>query len=54
VTSGFGERREIQANIEWRLSKQFSLQGSYDNVNAVSSQGVGNVGVDLRYRLEFE
>lgn len=54
VTSGFGERREVQANIEWRLSKQFSLQGSYDNVNAVSSQGVGNVGVDLRYRLEFE
>jgi translocation and assembly module TamB len=54
VTTGFGERREVQANIEWRLSKQFSLQGSYDNVNTVTSQAVGNVGVDLRYRLEFD
>ncbi len=54
LTSGFGERREINAIIEWRLSRQFSLQGSYDNVNDVSSRSVGNVGVDLRYRLEFE
>jgi translocation and assembly module TamB len=53
VTSGFGERREMQAQIEWRLSKQFSLGASYDNVNAATSQAVGNVGVDLRYRLEF-
>lgn len=54
VTQGFGERREIQANIEWRLMKGVSLLGSYDNVNDVSSQAFGNVGVDLRYRLEFE
>jgi translocation and assembly module TamB len=54
VTQGFGERREIQANIEWRLMKGFSLMGSYDNVNDVSSQGLGNFGFDLRYRLEFE
>lgn len=54
VTQGFGERREIQANIEWRLMKGVSLLGSYDNVNDVSSQGLGNFGFDLRYRLEFE
>lgn len=54
VTQGFGERREIQANIEWRLMKGVSVLGSYDNVNDVSSQAFGNVGVDLRYRLEFE
>jgi translocation and assembly module TamB len=53
VTTGFGERREMQANIEWRLSKQFSVGASYDNVNAATSQSLGNVGVDLRYRLEF-
>lgn len=54
VTQGFGERREIQANIEWRLMKGVSLLGSYDNVNDVSSQSLGNIGLDLRYRLEFE
>jgi translocation and assembly module TamB len=54
VTSGFGERREIQANIEWQISRQFSVRGSYDNVNDVSSRSLGNLGVDLRYRLEFE
>lgn len=54
VTQGFGERREIQANIEWKLMKGLSLLGSYDNVNDVSSQGIGNFGFDLRYRLEFE
>ena len=31
-----------------------SVQGSYDNLNDVSSSPVGNVGVDLRWRLEFE
>lgn len=54
VTSGFGERREIQANIEWQITRDFSVRGSYDNVNDVSSQSLGNLGVDLRYRLEFE
>ncbi|MGZ3422183.1 MAG: translocation/assembly module TamB domain-containing protein [Polyangiales bacterium] len=54
VTSGFGERREIQANIEWQITREFSVRGSYDNVNDVSSQSLGNLGVDLRYRLEFE
>lgn len=54
VTSGFSEQRTIQANIEWQISRQFSLQGSYDNVNDVSSTSIGNVGVDLRYRIEFE
>ena len=54
ITSGIGERREVLGNIEWQLSRKLSLQGSYDNINDITSQGVGNVGLDLRYRLEFE
>jgi translocation and assembly module TamB len=54
VTSGFGEQREVLSNIEWQLSQKMSLQGSYDNINDITSSSVGNVGVDLRYRLEFE
>ena len=41
------------SNIEWRLNNRLSVQGSYDNINDVSST-VGNLGVDLRWRLEFE
>jgi translocation and assembly module TamB len=55
VSSGLtnDENREIRANLEWRLNHRLSVQGSYDNINDVSST-VGNVGVDLRWRLEFE
>ena len=46
---------ELRANILWRLSQKVSVQGSYDNVNNnVTSFAVGNVGADLRFRLEFE
>lgn len=55
VSTGFSENRELRANILWRLSQRVSVQGSYDNVNNnVTSFSVGNVGVDLRFRLEFE
>ncbi len=54
VTTGITENREVRSSIEWRLNKRVSVQGSYDNVNDVSSSLVGNVGVDLRWRLEFE
>ena len=39
---------------EWRLNNRLSVQGSYDNINDVSSSTLGNLGVDLRWRLEFE
>jgi translocation and assembly module TamB len=54
VTAGLSEDRELRSNIEWRLNNRLSVQGSYDNINAVSSSAVGNLGVDLRWRLEFE
>ncbi len=54
VTTGLSEDRELRSNIEWRLGQRVSVQGSYDNVNDVSSSTVGNVGVDLRWRLEFK
>ncbi len=54
VTAGLSEDRELRSNIEWRLNNRLSVQGSYDNINDVSSSAVGNLGVDLRWRLEFE
>jgi translocation and assembly module TamB len=54
VTAGMTENREIRSNVEWRLNNRLSVQGSYDNISDVTSSALGNIGVDLRWRLEFE
>jgi translocation and assembly module TamB len=54
VTAGLSEDRELRSDIEWRLNNKLSVQGSYDNINDVSSSTLGNLGVDLRWRFEFE
>lgn len=54
VTSGLSDNREVRSNLEWRFSPKVSVQGSYDNVNDVSSSSLGNLGVDVRYRIELE
>jgi translocation and assembly module TamB len=54
VTTGLTENREVRSSVEWKISHRTSVQGSYDNVNDVSSSALGNVGADLRWRLEFE
>jgi translocation and assembly module TamB len=52
ATTGLGENRDVSANAEWRLNRNLSVQGAYDNNNEQST--LGNFGVDLRFRLEFE
>jgi translocation and assembly module TamB len=54
VTSGLADSREVRSNVEWRLSPRVSVEGSYDNVNDISSSSLGNLGADVRWRLEFE
>ncbi|HWA73377.1 MAG TPA: translocation/assembly module TamB domain-containing protein [Polyangiaceae bacterium] len=54
VTSGLAETREVRSNVEWRLSPRVSVEGSYDNVNDISSSSLGNLGADVRWRIEFE
>jgi translocation and assembly module TamB len=50
------EARELRTSLEWQLGRQTSVQAAYDNVNHNNTTGssIGNVGVDLRWRLEFE
>ncbi|NUO49665.1 MAG: hypothetical protein HOV80_12480, partial [Polyangiaceae bacterium] len=52
VTTTLTER-DVGANVEWRLRKGLSLQANYDNTNDIGSI-IGNLGADLRWRLEFE
>ncbi len=53
VITGLSENRDVRSNLEWRLSPQTSVLGNYDNLNDVTSQGLGNLGTDFRVRLEF-
>jgi translocation and assembly module TamB len=54
VTTGISESREVRSNVEWRLNNRVSVEGSYDNVNDISTSGIGNLGANVRWRLEFE
>jgi len=54
VATSVGEDQELRATVELRLSQRLGVLGSYDNINDVSSSTVGNVGVDLRWHIEFE
>ncbi|MEM7607876.1 MAG: translocation/assembly module TamB domain-containing protein, partial [Myxococcota bacterium] len=48
------EDRTFQSQLEWRVSDQTSFQMVYDNINRESASNVGNVGLDLHWRIEFE
>lgn len=52
VTTTLTER-EVGATVDFRLRRGVSVQTSYDNTNEVGSP-IGNLGADLRWRLEFE
>jgi translocation and assembly module TamB len=54
VTTGLAESREVRSNLQWRLNNRVSIESSYDNVNDISSSALGNLGADVRWRLEFE
>ena len=53
ATTALSEYREFRAQVEAQLSDTTSVQAGYDNYNT-SASSFGNLGVDLRWRLEFE
>ncbi len=54
ASTGVSDSSDVRASVEWRLSDQTSVQAVYDNYNTTTSSSLGNVGVDVRWRLEFE
>jgi translocation and assembly module TamB len=54
VTSGLSESRDVRSNIEVKLNRKVSIEGSYDNINDISSSTLGNLGADIRWRLDFQ
>ncbi len=54
ATTGLTTDSYFKSNVEWRLDDQTSVEAGYDNVQTTASSQFGNVGVDLRWRLEFD
>lgn len=52
---GAGEARDFRAIVDMQLDDTTGVQCSYDNfTTTASASSFGNVGCDLRWRLEFE
>jgi translocation and assembly module TamB len=54
VTTGISDSSEVNSRLRVQINPQVSVEGSYDNVNDMSNSAVGNVGADIRWRLEFD
>jgi translocation and assembly module TamB len=54
ATTGLTADSNFKTGVQWRLNNQTSVEAGYDNVQTTSSSQFGNVGVDLRWRLEFD
>lgn len=50
VSSSIGQERDVEANLDYKINDQFAASAGYENDNEGQ---VGNVGVDLKFRLEF-
>ncbi len=54
VTTSLSDSSEVRSNVEYRATKSLSVEGSFDNVGNVASATGGNLGADVRWRIEFE
>ena len=53
-STGLSDSQQVRAGVELQVDDETSLQVIYDNQNTQTASGVGNVGADVRWRLEFE
>jgi translocation and assembly module TamB len=54
ATTGLSAESNFKTGVQWRLNNQTSVEAGYDNVQTTASSQFGNIGVDLRWRLEFD
>ena len=53
VTTSLSETSEVRSNVEYQATQNLSVEGSYDNARNVASAAGGNLGGDVRWRVEF-
>ncbi|MDJ0764776.1 MAG: translocation/assembly module TamB domain-containing protein [Myxococcota bacterium] len=49
-SSSVSQENDVEAELDYRINDEFSLSTGYENDN---EGNVGNVGLDLKFRLEF-
>jgi translocation and assembly module TamB len=54
ATTGLTADSNFKTGVQWRLNDQTAVEAGYDNVQTTTSSQFGNVGLDLRRRLEFD
>ncbi len=54
VTTSLSDSSEVRSNVEYRATDNLSVEGSYDNAGNVASATSGNLGGDVRWRIEFK
>jgi translocation and assembly module TamB len=54
ATTGLTADTNFKTGVQWRFDDETSVEAGYDNVQTTTSSQFGNVGVDLRWRLEFD
>lgn len=54
ATTALADSRDLSTSVQWQLSEEASVEASYNNQNASGVSQIGDVGADLRWRLEFE
>ncbi|MBW2262408.1 MAG: translocation/assembly module TamB domain-containing protein, partial [Deltaproteobacteria bacterium] len=48
-----GQSAYLKATIAYKVNENLSIEGSYDTKHAGEGSNVGNIGIDLSWRLEF-
>ncbi|HSC88066.1 MAG TPA: translocation/assembly module TamB domain-containing protein, partial [Polyangiaceae bacterium] len=54
VTTSLSDTNEVRSNLEYKATPQMSVEGSYDNAQRAGAPALGNLGGDVRWRLEFD
>jgi translocation and assembly module TamB len=54
ASTGIAEARDFRTGLELELNDKTSVQAVYNNQNTTSASQLGDVGVDLKWRLEFD
>jgi translocation and assembly module TamB len=54
ASTGIAESRDFKTGVELELNDKTSVQAVYNNQNTTSASQLGDVGVDLKWRLEFD
>jgi translocation and assembly module TamB len=54
ASTGIAESRDFSTGVQLQLNDQTAVEAVYNNQNATSASQIGDVGVDLKWRLEVD